>query len=112
MSKGNAKTNPTTKLSPAELRAAKAERIKVYEAEPYGWIAFSEDDESNFYHLYCDPANKSLECVCADFVFRGEREPNYECKHVSAVLKFIARNFLANDYEPQRQISNTISLSK
>ena len=103
--KVKAKEKLSDKFSPAELRAAKAERIKVFEAEPYGWIAFSEGDEANFYHLYCHPQTRRLDCVCADFVFRGEREPHYECKHISAVLKFIARNYLATEYQPKPQMA-------
>lgn len=35
-----------------------------------------------------------------DFIYRGNAEPGYECKHVSAVLKFIARRYLACEYDP------------
>lgn len=93
--------NLKSDLSAAELRAVKAERIRVAEAEPYGWIAFSENDDNEFYHLYCDPQTRRLECVCADFVFRGEREANFECKHAAAVLKFVARRYLATEYDAQ-----------
>lgn len=90
-------------FSPAELRAAKAERIKVSEAEPYGWIAESEA-KKEAYVLYCDPHIKRLVCTCADFIYRGKDDPRYECKHVSAVLKFIGRWYLINEYDPLRQI--------
>lgn len=91
------------KFSPAEQRAARSERVLVDEAEPYGWMARSESDPENNYHLFCEPAMKQLACTCADFVYRGNAEPGYECKHVSAVLKYIARQYLAHDYDPQRQ---------
>lgn len=91
------------RFSAAELRAARAERIHVGEAEPYGWIAFSEDDRSQPYHLFCEPHSKRLICTCADFIFRGDSEPNYECKHVSATLKAIARKYLATEYDPHKQ---------
>ena len=42
-------------FSPAEKRAAKSERIKVAEAEPYGWIAHSESGSEQDYRIYCDP---------------------------------------------------------
>jgi hypothetical protein len=90
-------------FTPAEQRAARSERIRVYEAEPYGWIAFSESGVEHNYHLFRDPATKHRACTCADFVFRGNAEPGFECKHVSAVLKFIARQYLAHEYDPQRQ---------
>ena len=90
-------------FSPAEQRAARSERIKVSEAEPYGWIAHSESGAERDYHLFCDPETKHLACTCADFVYRGNAEPGYECKHVSAVLKFIARQYLAREYDPHRQ---------
>lgn len=94
-------------FSPAEQRAARSERIKVDEAEPYGWIARSVaadgGQETRDYHLYCEPQTKLLACTCADFVYRGNAEPGYECKHVSAVLKFIARTFLAAEYDPRAQ---------
>jgi hypothetical protein len=44
-----------------------------------------------------------LVCTCADFIYRGDAEPHYECKHVSAALKYIARQYLARDYDPHRQ---------
>lgn len=88
----------------AEQRAARSERVKVYEAEPYGWLAFSESgQEERQYHLFCEPQTRHLACTCADFVYRGNAEPGYECKHVSAVLKFIARRYLALEYDPRRQ---------
>ena len=89
----------------AEQRAARSERIKVYEAEPYGWIACSESGtaEARDYHLFREPVTKHLACTCADFVYRGNAEPGFECKHVSATLKFIARQYLAYEYDPRRQ---------
>ena len=90
-------------FSPAEQRAARSERIAVAEAEPYGWMARSESEPEYKYHLFRDPETKQLACTCADFVFRGNAEPDYECKHVSAVLKYIARWYLAFEYDPQRQ---------
>ena len=90
-------------FTPAEQRAARSERIRVFEAEPYGWIAFSEAIDDSKYHLFRDPVSKHLACTCADFVFRGNAEPGFECKHVSAVLKFIARQYLAYEYDPHRQ---------
>ncbi len=91
-------------LSPTQLRAARAERISVCEAEPYGWIARSETDRQRTYHIFCDPQTRQLVCTCADFVFRGNAEPGFECKHVAATLKFIARCYLAREYDPQRQL--------
>ena len=82
---------------------ARSERIKVFEAEPYGWIARSETGSERDYHLFCDPETKHLACTCADFIYRGNAEPGFECKHVSAVLKFIARSFLAHEYDPVQQ---------
>lgn len=90
-------------FSPAEQRAARSERIRVFEAEPYGWIACSESGTERDYHLYCDPDTKHLACTCADFAYRGNAESGFECKHVSAVLKFIARRYLACEYKPREQ---------
>ena len=39
------------------------------------------------------------------FIFRGNAEPGYECKHVAAVLKFIGRQYLKFEYDPRRQMS-------
>ena len=100
------KKNRVTKretFSPAEQRAARSLRVEVREAEPYGWLAYSEHDPSQSYHLFRDPHSRRLVCTCADFIFRGEADGNYECKHVSAALKFIARTYLASEYDPQRQ---------
>jgi hypothetical protein len=90
-------------FSAAERRAARSERIKVFEAEPYGWIARSESGTERDYHLFCEPETKRLACTCADFIYRGNAEPGFECKHVSAVLKFIGRQYLAYEYDPRRQ---------
>ena len=90
-------------FTPAEKRAARSERIRVAEAEPYGWIAHSESESEQDYRLYCEPQAKHLVCTCADFIFRGNAEPGFECKHVSAVLKFIARLYLRDEYDPRRQ---------
>jgi hypothetical protein len=97
-------------FSAAEQRAARSERIEVWDAEPYGWIAFSEagKGEQN-YHLFRDPDTKRLVCTCADFIYRGDAEPRYECKHVSATLKYIARQYLERDYDPQRQYARAAS---
>jgi len=89
--------------TPAEERAARSERIEVAEAEPYGWMARSESGAEQDYHLYCEPRTRRLACTCADFVFRGNAEPGYECKHVSAVLKYIGRRYLSEEYNPQRR---------
>jgi hypothetical protein len=90
-------------FSPAEQRAARSERIQVREADPYGWIAFSEVDGAQTYHLFRNPETRALVCTCADFIYRGDAEPRYECKHVSAALKYIARQYLAREYDPHRQ---------
>lgn len=90
-------------FSPAEKRAARSERIKVAEAEPYGWIAHSESGTERDYRLYCDPETRRLACTCADFIYAGNGEPGFECKHVSAVLKFIARQYLREEYDLTRQ---------
>ena len=92
-------------FTPAEQRSARADRVKVFEAEPYGWIAQSESGVERGYHLFRDPDTRALACTCADFIFRGNAEPGYECKHVAAVLKFIARQYLKFEYDPRRQMS-------
>ena len=97
----NAKKKLIGKVSsftPAEERAARSERIEVNEAVPYGWMARSESGAEQDYHLYCEPRTRRLACTCADFVFRGNAEPGYECKHVSAVLKYLGRRYLIEDY--------------
>lgn len=99
----NNQTAKTQTFSPAEQRAARAERIVVQEAEPYGWIARSESGDAQDYHLFCDPETRHLACTCADFIFRGNSDFGYECKHVAATLKFIARQYLLNQYDPRRQ---------
>jgi hypothetical protein len=89
-------------LSPAEQRAARSEHVRVFEAEPYGWIAFSEQGGERNYHLYLNPETKRLVCTCGDYIFRAN-DHAFECKHITATLKFIARRFLARDYDPHRQ---------
>jgi hypothetical protein len=103
------KKKPQAKVhnfSPAEQRAARAERIRVFEAEPYGWIAQSESGDEQSYHLFWEPASKHLACTCADFIYRGNAEFGFECKHVAATLKFIARQYLAYQYDPHKQYSS------
>ncbi len=96
-------TGKALEFSPAEQRAARSARIRVFDAEPYGWIACSESGTERDYHLFREPETKHLACTCADFVYRGNSEPGFECKHVSAVLKFIAKQYLAHEYDPRRQ---------
>ncbi len=103
MSMKKIETAKVHEFTPAEQRAARSERVKVFEAEPYGWIAFSGSGQEREYHLFCEPQTRHLACTCADFVYRGNAEPGYECKHVRAVLKFIARSYLAFEYDPHRQ---------
>lgn len=98
-------TGKVAEFTPAEQRSARAERVKVFEAEPYGWIAQSESGVERGYHLFRDPETRALACTCADFIFRGNAEPGYECKHVAAVLKFIGRQYLKFEYDPRRQMS-------
>lgn len=97
------KTKTVENFSPAEQRAARSERIEVRDAEPYGWIAFSESGAEQNYHLFRNPETKRLVCTCADFIYRGDHDALYECKHVSATLKYVARQYLARDYDPRRQ---------
>lgn len=92
-------------LSPSERRAVRAEHIRVEDADPYGWMAYSEANTDQAYHLFCEPETCRLICTCADFIFRGDVEQSYECKHVSATLKFIARSYLATSYNAQAQIA-------
>ncbi|MCA1591293.1 MAG: hypothetical protein LC754_01275 [Acidobacteria bacterium] len=89
----------------AEQRSARAERVRVFEADPYGWIAQSEARSEQGYHLFSDPETKQLACTCADFIYRGNAEPGFECKHVTAVLKYLGRCYLKFDYDPLRQMS-------
>ena len=97
------KTKTVEIFTPAEQRAARSERIEVRDAEPYGWIAFSEQAGAQTYHLFRNPETKQLVCTCADFIYRGNAEPGFECKHVVATLKFIARWYLSNEYDPRKQ---------
>ena len=97
------KTAKIHDFTPAERRAARAEGVSVYEAEPYGWIARTADGDERGYHLFCDPETRHLACTCADFVFRGNADSGYECKHVVATLRFIARRYLATQYDPFKQ---------
>lgn len=89
-------------FTPAEQRAARSERIEVRDADPYGWIAFSESGVEAGYHLFVNPESKRLVCTCADFIYRGDHDALYECKHVSATLKYVARQYLAQGYDPRR----------
>jgi hypothetical protein len=101
---GMSKKKQTSHLhlfSAAEQRAARSERVRVFEAEPYGWIAYSESSADRQYHLYRHPETRHLVCTCADFIFRGN-DFLYECKHISATLKFIARQYLAQEYVCER----------
>ena len=98
-------TKKQTKVTftPAEQRAARSERIEVRDAEPYGWIAFSESIGPQTYHLFRNPETRALVCTCADYIYRADHEERYECKHISATLKYIARQYLTREYDPHRQ---------
>ena len=102
MMSSKSQTKKVEPFTPAEQRAARSERIEVRDAEPYGWIAFSESGAEQ-YHLFRNPETCRLVCTCADFIYRGDHDPLYECKHVSATLKYVARQYLARDYDPRRQ---------
>jgi hypothetical protein len=103
MSKSKQTTSQLHHLySPAEQRAARSESVRVFEADPYGWIAYSELSAERQYHLYRHPETRHLVCTCADFIYRGN-DFLYECKHISATLKFIGRQYLAQEYDPLRQ---------
>jgi len=91
-------------LSSSERRAVRAEHIRVEDADPCGWMAYSEANAEQVYHLFCEPETRHLVCTCADFIFRGDAELFYECKHISATLKHIARSYLSNSYKAQAQI--------
>ncbi len=99
----NRRAAKVQEFTAAEQRSARAKRVKVFEAEPYGWIAQSESGSEAGYHLFCDPATHTLACTCADFIFRGHDEPGFECKHVAAVLKYLGRQYLRRDYDPRQQ---------
>ena len=60
-------------------------------------------NSNQVYHLFCDPETHFLVCTCADFIFRSEPCSDYECKHISAALKYIARRYLAITYHPLEQ---------
>jgi len=90
-------------LSSAERRAVRAEHVQVEDAEPYGWMARSNKNRDHVYHLFCDPATHRLVCTCADFIFRSDLSLNYECKHITATLKHIARCYLNTTYTPHKQ---------
>lgn len=96
----------TDAFTPAEQRAARSERVIVREAHPYGWMAHSEANAEQTYHLFREPETKRLACTCADFIFRGDADATYECKHITAALKFIAREYLKNEYDPRKQYEN------
>lgn len=97
-------TKKVEEFTAAEQRSARAARVRVFEADPYGWIAQSESGSEPGYHLFRDPETKHLACTCADFIYRGNAEPGFECKHVSAVLKFVGRRYLRDEYDPLRQM--------
>ncbi|MBA2340352.1 MAG: hypothetical protein H0V88_08140 [Pyrinomonadaceae bacterium] len=103
MKEKNNRTKKNEAFSPAEQRAARAARVEVSDAEPYGWMAHSEMDREHVYHLFCEPQTKRLVCTCADFIYRGDAEPGYECKHISAVLKYIGHQYLQLRYDPRSQ---------
>lgn len=100
--KKKAAARPET-FTGTEQRAARSQRVHVSEAEPYGWIATSGGGDAESYTLYADPTTHKLVCVCADYIFRGKEEPGYQCKHVVATMLFIARTYLENDYDPEKQ---------
>lgn len=89
-------------FTPVEQRAARARRIRVEPAEPYGWFAFSSQPTQQPYHLFVNPETRTLTCTCADFIFRAE-DIDHACKHVIAVMLHVAAEYLKNEYMPERQ---------
>ena len=90
-------------FTPAEQRLARSHRIRIEEAEPCGWYAFSEH-EGEPYYIFADPqAENQLVCSCPDFLYRGDAQPGFCCKHIAACLRFIATQYLKHQYTPRHE---------
>ena len=74
-----------------EKRAARSLYVEVEEAE-WGWRARSESGTE--YHLVLDPKSGQLQCSCPDFVYRSDMAPDFECKHIRALIYFLGRRYL------------------
>ena len=89
----------------AEKRSARARRILVSEASLFGWTARSEINAGERYHLFREPTAKNLVCACRDFIFRGNSNSGYSCKHVLTTLRFIGSLYLQTEYDPRAQFA-------
>ena len=98
---GAKRTRKPPVFTPLEERAARGLRIRVEEAEPYGWFAHSETGGQP-YHLHVNPETRALVCTCADACFRGG-DLNYQCKHTIAVKLFVADHYLKYEYDPRHR---------
>ena len=80
-------------LSAKELRAARALRITVTESGDGGWIAQSESVIDERYLIYQHPEGH-LTCTCADYIFRSNDYPQFNCKHTNATYVFVGQQYL------------------
>ena len=92
------------RFTPAEQRLARSHRIRIEEAEPCGWFACSEHEREPYY-IFADPqAEHQLICACPDFLYHGDAQPGFTCKHIAACLRFIALQYLKHQYTPRKKL--------
>ena len=70
-------TNPAT-----EKRAQKAQDLEVIQIHP--GLCYVESSDGKV--CYRVNRNGSLSCTCADYVNRSRQDPDFQCKHILAVL--------------------------
>ncbi len=76
-----------------QKRNAKAENLKVLQSED-GQFFVESDQGKILYNVIMDDEETS--CTCGDFAKNSKKDPNFQCKHMLAVLNAIPKREVEN----------------
>jgi len=76
-----------------QKRNAKAENLKVLQSED-GQFFVESDQGKILYNVIMDDEETS--CTCGDFAKNSKKDPNFQCKHMLAVLNAIPKREIEN----------------
>ena len=71
-----------------QKRNAKAENLRVMQSED-GQFFVESDKGKILYNVFMDDEESS--CTCGDFAKNSKKDPNFQCKHMLAVMNAIAQ---------------------
>ena len=76
-----------------QKRNAKAESLRVLQADDGSFYVESEKGKI-LYNVILDDEKSS--CTCGDFTKNSKKDPNFQCKHMLAVLNAIPKQEIEN----------------